>query len=110
MARRREQDHCDVTQPFIAPHRGRDGGPIHLGHHQVDDRDLERILAGHCAAHLAQPLAGRFEALPAHAPRVHVALEDRAVRFVVVDDRDLRTREATARTRRAGPRGRLAEK
>ena len=43
--RRREQDHRQVAQRGVGPHRGRDRGAIHRGHHQVDDRDLEPVIA-----------------------------------------------------------------
>src|SRR5438445_13744761 len=109
MARCSVEDHGELTDAFVGAHRGCDGGPILLRHHQVDDRDLERVLTAPRVAHVAQRLATRFEALPAHAPRVDVALEDRAVGPVVVDDGDLGANKAPGRTGRARPRRRLAE-
>ena len=51
-------------------------------------QDLERVLAMRCPTHLTQSLVTAVKASPAHPPRRDIALEDRSVGSVVVDDRD----------------------
>ena len=105
----REEDDGDVADGLVRPHRRRDGGAIHLGHHQVDDRDLKRGLATRCASDLAQRLVAGIKASAMHAPRRHVPLEDCPVGPVVVDDRHGHPGQRCARPRRMDLLSGLAE-
>ena len=80
-----EQNHNQLFQPFVRADFARHGPAIHPRHHHVDDRDVETVVAARGFLHLAQRFGAALEAPLAQAPRLQVALENRAVGAVVVD-------------------------
>src|SRR5207247_10589422 len=109
VAGRGEQDYGHVAERLVRPQGGGDRGAVHARHHEVDDRGFEVIAPGGRSPHLPQRLVTALKALPLHPPRRDVALEDRPVGPVVVDDRDVQAGQRRVVLRCPRSSGGLAE-